>query len=269
MTGTTSSIPAISLRDLSKHFGDVQRRRRRRPRHRRRRVLLDARPVRLGQDHGAAAHRRLRARHRRHHQARRRGRHDARAVRPRRQHGVPGLRAVPAHVGARQRRVRAAGARHRQGGATPEGRGGARHRAARRLRQPPARAALRRPASARRAGPRDHRPAQGAAARRAARRPRPQAARADAGRAQGAPARARHHLRLRHPRPGGGAHAERPHRGVQRGQDRAARHADGDLRAAGVAVRRRLRRHVEPVRRRRVVPAVRPVRHASRSAPRR
>ena len=91
---------------------------------------------------------------------------------------------------------------------------------------------------------------EGAAARRAARRARPQAARADAGRAQGAAARARHHLHLRHPRPGGGAHPERPDRRVQRGQDRAARHAERDLRAAGSPVRRRLRRNLEHLRRR-------------------
>ena len=95
--------------------------------------------------------------------------------------------------------------------------------------------ALRRPAAARRAGPRAGQPAQGAAARRAARRARPQAARADAGRAQGDPARGRHHLRLRHARPGRGADDERPDRGVQRRADRAGRHARRGLRAPGDA----------------------------------
>ena len=85
--------------------------------------------------------------------------------------------------------------------------------------------ALRRTAPAGRPGPCPGQPAQGAAARRAARRPGPQAARADAGRAQGHPARGRHHLRLRHARPGGGADDERPHRRVQRGPHRAGRHA--------------------------------------------
>ena len=84
--------------------------------------------------------------------------------------------------------------------------------------------AVRRAAAAGRPGPGAGQPAQGAAARRAARRPRPQAARADAGRAQGDPARGRHHLRVRHPRPGGGADDERPDRGVQRRPDRAGRH---------------------------------------------
>ena len=92
---------------------------------------------------------------------------------------------------------------------------------------------------------------QGAAARRAARRPRPQAAPRDADRAQAAPARGRHHLRLRHPRPGGGAHDERPDRGLQRRPDRAGRDARRALRVAGVVVRRRLRRHLQPAHRRR------------------
>ena len=80
----------------------------------RRRVLLDARAVRLGQDHGAAPDRRLRAAHRRHASSSAgRGRHRPRAVRPRRQHGLPGLRALPAHDRRAERRVRPAGARGR------------------------------------------------------------------------------------------------------------------------------------------------------------
>ncbi len=90
-----------------------------------------------------------------------------------------------------------------------------------------------------------------AAARRAARRARPQAARADAGRAQGDPARGRHHLRLRHPRPGGGAHDERPGRGLRQGPDRAGRRAARHLRAPGLALRGPLRRHLQPHRRQR------------------
>ncbi len=77
-------------------------------------------------------------------------------------------------------------------------------------------AALRRPAAARRAGPRAGQPAQGAAARRAAGRARPEAARGDADRAEDDPARRRHHVHLRHPRPGRGAHHERPDRRLQR-----------------------------------------------------
>ena len=126
-----------------------------------------------------------------------------------------------------------------RGRARRAGRRGAAHGPARRLRRPQARPALRRPAPARRAGPGPGEPAEGAAARRAARRARPQAARGDAGRAQGDPARRRHHLRLRHPRPGGGADDERPDRGVQRraGSSRSATPAEiyeqpGDARSS-------------------------------------
>ena len=69
----------------------------------------------------------------------------------------------------------------------------------------PARAALGRPAAARRARARAREPPGRAAARRAARRARPQAAQAAAGRAEADPARRRHHVHLRDPRPGGGA----------------------------------------------------------------
>ena len=48
---------------------------------------------------------------------------------------------------------------------------------------------------------------------------------------KGDPERGRDHVRLRHPRPGGGADDERPDRGLQRGPDRAGRHAGGRLRA--------------------------------------
>ena len=66
-------------------------------------------------------------------------------------------------------------------------------------------------------------PPAGAAARRAPRRPGSEAAPADAARAEGDPARAerRDHLHLRHPRPGRGAHHERPHRRLLRGPHRA------------------------------------------------
>ena len=66
------------------------------------------------------------------------------------------------------------------------------------------------------------------------------------GRAQAHPGRRRDHLRVRDPRPGGGAHDERPDRGHARGQGRAGRHAGGPLRPPGDAVRRRLHRDDEP-----------------------
>ena len=120
------------------------------------------------------------------------------------------------------------------------------------LRRPQARPALRRPAPARRARPGDRQPPAGAAARRAARRARPQAAPGDAGRAQAHPAGGRHHLRLRHARPGGGADDERPPGRVQRraGSSRSARPAEV-YEQPGERVRRRLRRRLERARARR------------------
>ena len=111
--------------------------------------------------------------------------------------------------------------------------GGAGHGPARGVRRPPAAPALRRAAPAGRPGPGPGQPAQGAAARRAARRARPQAAPRDADRAEGDPARRRHHLRLRHARPGGGAHDERPDRGLQRRAHRAGGDPGRALRAPG------------------------------------
>ena len=94
--------------------------------------------------------------------------------------------------------------------------GGARDGAAVRLRGPQPAPALRRPAATGRARPGAGEPAPGAAARRAARRARPQAPPRDADRAQADAARPRHHLRVRHPRPGGGADDERPDRDLPR-----------------------------------------------------
>ena len=86
-------------------------------------------------------------------------------------------------------------------------------------------AALRRAAAAGRARARARQPAEGAAARRAAGRARPEAPPGDADRAEGDPAGGRAHVHLRDARPGGGAHDERPPRGVQprRGSSRSAR----------------------------------------------
>ena len=137
------------------------------------------------------------------------------AVRPPREHRLPGLRAVPAHDGAAERRVRPAGAEGGKGGAPQPGERGALPRAARRLRRTQARPALRRAAPARRARAGDREHAAGAPARRAARRPRPEAAPGAADRAQAAPAGARDDVRLRHPRPGRGAHDERSDRRLQ------------------------------------------------------
>ena len=98
---------------------------------------------------------------------------------------------------------------------------------------------LRRPAAARRDGPRDRPPGRGVPLRRAAVQPRRQAARPDAHRDLPAAAPARHHHRLRHPRPDRGHDARRPGLRAAEGQDPAGRLAARALRAAGQPVRRR------------------------------
>ena len=108
--------------------------------------------------------------------------------------------------------------------------------------------ALRRPAAARRRGPRADQPPQGAAPRRAPRRPRPQAAPPDAAGAQAHPDRGRHHLRPRHARPGGGHDDGRHRRGDERGPGRAARRARRPLREPAHHLRRQLPRHLQPHR---------------------
>ena len=92
--------------------------------------------------------------------------------------------------------------------------------------EPEAGAAVGRPAAAGGAGAGPGQLSQRAPARRAARRARPQAAPGDADRAQAHPARGRHHVHLRDPRPGRGAHDVRPDRGDERGPGRADRVAD-------------------------------------------
>ena len=160
------------------------------------------------------------------HQARRRGRDRPAPGAPRHQHRLPAVRAVSAHDGRAERRIRPAGARR----APRPSVAGARGEALEMVRL--SGHAARKPAQL--SGGQQQRVAlaralvgrpKGAAARRAARRARPQAARADAGRAQGDSARGRDHLRHRHPRSGRGADAVRSARGVQRRPHRADRRA--------------------------------------------
>ena len=89
-------------------------------------------------------------------------------------------------------------------------------------------------------------------ARRAAVEPRRQAAPRAARRMRPAARGAQAHLHLRHPRPGGGDDARRPHRRDARRRDRAGRLADGDLLQSGELFRRRFLRLAvdEPGRRR-------------------
>ena len=79
--------------------------------------------------------------------------------------------------------------------------------------------------------------------------PRRQAARRDAGRTARAAAPARHHLGLRHARPGRGAGDLRPGDRHECRRDRADRHARGHLQPAEEPLRRRFRRLGQPDRR--------------------
>ena len=114
------------------------------------------------------------------------------------------------------------------------------------VRQAQAEPAVRWPAATSRTGPGADQPPAGAAAGRAARCARPQAAPADAAGAEADPDRGRHHVRARHPRPGGGHDDGRHHRGDERRRDRADGYADRALRPARDDVRGELPRSVQP-----------------------
>ena len=110
----------------------LRRGRGRRLRHPPGRVLLDARPVGLRQDHDAADDRRVRGARRRRDAARGPRRLAGAAVPAQRQHRVPAVRAVPAHERVRQRRLRArAAGRSADAEMRPAVDGDARGRAAR------------------------------------------------------------------------------------------------------------------------------------------
>ena len=126
---------------------------------------------------------------------------------------------------ARERRLRAQAQARRPRRDQLAGRRDAADRAAGGLRGPPPRGALGRPAPARRARAGARQPARRAAPRRAARGARPEAAPRDAARAQAHPAEHRDDLRLRHPRPGGGADDVGPDRGHGRRRRPAGRRA--------------------------------------------
>ena len=102
--------------------------------------------------------------------------------------------------------------------------------------------ALRRPAPARRDGPRDRPRSQGVPVRRAAVEPRRQAARRDARGDQGAAPAAQDDDRLRDARPDRGDDDGRPHRRHARRPHRADRRAARALRPAGQPVRRAVHR---------------------------
>ena len=219
------------------------RRRRRRPRDRRGLVLRHARAVGLGQDHLPAPD--LGLRDRRPPATSASSARRPSTCRPTGAASTPSsrtMRSSPTSTCATTSPTARWCKGVPQARAPRRGRGDAGARPPRRLRRPQAVAALGRPAPAGGARAGAGQPPARPAPRRAARRARPQAPRGDAGRAQGAAVPARHHLRLRHPRPGRGAVDGRPGGGLQRRPDRPGRHAAGDLRPAADPLRRRLRR---------------------------
>ena len=217
--------------------------RRARPRHQGRRVHGAGRAVGLGQDHRAAHAGRPRAA-RRGPDRDRRARHQRRAAEgPGHRDGVPELRPVPEQDRRGEHGLRAEDAARAQARAGPAGpRGGPHPRPRRRPARPQAEGALRRPAAARRHGPRHRARAEGLPDGRAAVQPGRQAARADPQPDRRAAAPPGHHHRLRDARPGRGDDDGAPGRGAQRRAAAAVRLAPRALRQPGEPVRGRLHR---------------------------
>ncbi len=174
------------------------------------------------------------------------------AVQAGRQHRLPELRALPAPLDLRERRLRPAPPGRPRRRDADARRGDARARRPGRARAAQAAAALGRPAAAGRGRPRARQPPARAAARRAARSARPQAAQADAAGAEAHPERGRDHLRPRDARPGRGDDDGRHDRRHERRPHRAAGRADRAVRAAAHGLRRRLPRRLESAARRRL-----------------
>ena len=199
---------------------------------RRRRVHGPGRPVRVRQDDDPAHGRRARGGHRRRDRDRRSRRDRPGPQGSRHRDGVPELRALPAHDGRAEPRLRAQAAQDAEGRDQAPRRRRRAHPRPRSAAQAQAGGALGRSAAARRDGPRDGARAARLPDGRAALEPRRQAARADARRARPAARPAQDDDRLRHARSGRGDDARRPRRGHARRRPAAVRHAAEPLQAA-------------------------------------
>ena len=219
----------------------------RRPRDRDGRVHGLRRALGLRQVHAAAADLRARGHHLGRHAVRQRAGQRPGAVEARHRHGVPELRALPAHEGLRQHGLRheaAEGRRRRHQGAGDEG---GEAPADRPPARPAAEAALGRPAAARGDRPGDRARPAGVPVRRAAVEPRRGAARGDPARdRQAAPLDGQRDDGLRHPRPGRGDDAGRPHLRAAR----RPRHAGGLARPSSTRSRTRSSSPASSARRR-------------------
>ena len=161
---------------------------------------------------------------------------------PRHRHGVPVVRAVPAHDGRRQHRLRPEDPEDGQGRDRAPGQEGRRHAGTRPDARPQAEAAVRWPAAAGGDGP-GHRPrAAGLPDGRAAVEPGRQAPRADARRDRPGAARSQRHHAVRHARPDRGHDHGRPGRGDQGRNPAAGRPAAVPLRQPDQHLRRRVHR---------------------------
>ena len=237
------AVAGVTFQGVSKIYPDgTTGGQRPQPGNRGRRVPRPGRPVRLRQDDCAADGRRSRGDLGGPAEDRRADRQPRAVARPRHRDGLPELRALPASLGLRQHRLQPEAEEDGQEGDRP-----ARQRCSaparpRPLSRPQAARALRRPAPARRDGPRDRARTGRVPDGRAALQPRREAARADARRDQEAPGRPRHDDDLRHARPGRGDDDGRPRRRDAQGRAAAGRRATEAVRPAGEPLRRRLHR---------------------------